>query len=75
MDMVDILINVHPNLTAEDRSRLEDDLRSVGGVLSVHFSPEHPHLLTVEYDPTQTNSETLLKHLGERGVDASKIGL
>lgn len=75
MDMVDILINLHPDLTAEEHIQLENDLRSIDGVISVHFSAEHPHLLTVEYDPAQTNSETLLRHVSDRGVEASKIGL
>jgi len=75
MDMVDILINVHPNLSVGERSQLDDDLRAIDGVLSVHFSVEHPHLLTVEYNPAQTSSDTLLAHVGERGIEASKIGL
>ena len=73
--MVDILINVHPDLSAEERTQLDDDLRAIEGVISVHFSVEHPHLLTVEYNPAQTSSDTLLKHVDERGVEASKIGL
>ncbi len=75
MDMVDILINVHPNLSNEERSQLDDELRSVEGIISVHFSTEHPHLMTLEYNPEKTSSDILLKHVGERGVEASKIGL
>ena len=75
MDMVDILINVHPDLSTEENSQLENDLRGINGVISVHFSAEHPHLMTLEYNPAKTNSETLLKHVGDRGVEASKIGL
>ncbi len=75
MDMVDILINVHPDLSTEENSQLENDLRDINGVISVHFSAEHPHLMTLEYNPAQTNSETLLKHVGDRGIEASKIGL
>ena len=75
MDMVDILINVHPDLSAGERTQLDDDLRGIDGVISVHFSTEHPHLLTLEYNPAQTSSDTLLKHVGDRGIEASKIGL
>lgn len=75
MDMVDILINVHPDLSAGERTQLDDDLRSIDGMISVHFSAEHPHLLTLEYNPAQTSSEVLLKHVGGRGIKASKIGL
>ncbi|MDT8384135.1 MAG: hypothetical protein RRB22_06945 [Gammaproteobacteria bacterium] len=75
MDMVDILINVHPDLSNKERSLLETDLRDIDGVISVHFSAEHPHLLTLEYNPAQTSSEALLNRIGDRGVEASKIGL
>lgn len=75
MDMVDILINVHPVLSNKERSQLETDLRDIDGVISVHFSTEHPHLLTLEYDPAKTSSEILLNRIGDRGVEASKIGL
>jgi hypothetical protein len=75
MDMVDILINVHPDLSAGERSQMDDELRNVDGVISVHFSAEHPHLLTLEYNPEKTNSDALLRHVGDRGVEASKIGL
>lgn len=33
MDMVDILINVHPDLTAEECTQLENGLRSIDGVI------------------------------------------
>lgn len=75
MDMIDILINIHPDLSAGERTQLDDDLRSVDGVISVHFSAEHPHLMTLEYNPEKTSSDKLLRHVGERGVEASKIGL
>ena len=75
MDMVDILFHIHPGLSPIEREKLEEDLWKYEGVLSVHFSKDHEHLLTVEYNPRRISSEELLTHVGERGVEASRIGL
>ncbi len=75
MDMVDVLIHVHPNLSAMEREKLEQELRALAGVISVHFSPGHPHLLIVAYDPQAISSSTILAHAGTRGVEATKVGL
>ena len=75
MDMVDVLIHVHPNLSVMEREKLEEELRALAGVISVHFSPGHPHLLTVAYDPQATSSTAILAHAGTRGVEATKVGL
>ena len=74
MDMADIVFNVHPDLSSKERARLEQSLRDYAGVISIHFSDEHPHLLKAVYDPDVTSSADLLVHIGERGVEAMKIG-
>ena len=75
MDIADILIHVHPDLPVDDRAGLEEGLRGFEGVISVHFNPQHAHLLVVAYDPELISSAQVLEHVGERGVEASKIGL
>ena len=75
MDMVDALIHVHPDLSAMEREKLEEELRALAGVISVHFSPGHLHLLIVAYDPKVTSSTAILTHAGTRGVEATKVGL
>ncbi len=75
MEMVDILIHVRADLTTQQRDVMEEELRGYPGMLSVHFNREHPHLLVVEYDPNAISSAEILKHVGERGVQASRIGL
>lgn len=74
MDMADIVIHVHPDLSAEERAKLEEDLRGYEGVISIHFSEEHRHLPKAVYDPDVTSSTDILVHIGERGVQAAKIG-
>jgi hypothetical protein len=74
MGMADIVIHVHPDLSADERSKLEEGRREYDGVVSIHFNPERPHLLTAVYDPDVTSSAEILVHIGERGVEAAKIG-
>lgn len=75
MDIADILIHVHPDLPADARGGLEEGLRNFEGVISVHFNQQHDHLLVVAYNPELISSAQVLEHVGERGVEASKIGL
>ncbi len=74
MNMADIVIHVRPGLSTDEREKLEDGLRQYHGVSSIHFSPEQAHLLTAVYDSDVTSSTEILTHIGERGVDATKVG-
>lgn len=75
MDIADFLIHVHPDLSGDERTKLEDGVGGLEGVVSVHFSPEHHHLMVVAYDPELTDSARILEYVGARGVEATKIGL
>jgi len=75
MDIADILIHVHPDLLAEQRAELEEALSSSEGVVSVHFSPQHTHELTVAYDPKAINSETILEQARQWDQEAMMAGL
>ncbi len=75
MDIVDILIHIHPDLQPETRFRVEEALRSREGVVSVHFSPGHVHELTVAYDPDVINSETILGQIRQWDAAATMVGL
>lgn len=75
MDIADILFHVPADLSANDRTDIERDLQGCPGVLSAHFSKTGEHLLEVAFDPRTIDSETLRRHLSERGLAISKIGL
>jgi len=75
MDIVDILIHVHPDLQVEQRAKIEEALGSSGGVVSAHFSPEQMHELTVAYDPDVINSKTILEQVRQWDKDAVMAGL
>ncbi|GMQ90299.1 MAG: hypothetical protein BMS9Abin10_0658 [Gammaproteobacteria bacterium] len=74
MSTADIVSHVHPDLSADERVQLEEDLGIYQGMISIRVSSERPHLLTAVYDPDATSSADLLAHIGERGVGATKIG-
>ncbi len=75
MDIADILIHVHPDLVAEQRAEVEKALGASEGVVSVHFSPQHSHELTVAYDPEAINSETILEQIRQWDKKAVMAGL
>jgi hypothetical protein len=75
MDIADILFHVPADLSAGDRADIERDLQGCDGVVSVHFNAEHPHMLEVAFDPRVIDTETLRRHVGERGLEVSKVGL
>ncbi len=75
MDIADILIHVHPTLAAEQRAKIEDALSGSKGVVSAHFSPAHPHVLTVAFDPEAVHAGQLLQIVREWDQAATMVGL
>jgi hypothetical protein len=75
INIVDVLFHVPADLPVRDRSNIESDLQGCDGVVSAHFSPRHPHMLEVAYNPQTVTSETLRSHLSERGLTVSMAGL
>lgn len=75
MNIADILIHVHPELSAEQRAKIEGELGGRDGVVSVHFSPGHPHLLTVAYDPQTITSRQILDAVRRWDEAATMAGL
>lgn len=75
MDLVDFLINVHPELPMDERLRLEAATNKLEGVVSACFSPGHAHMLTITYNPEVIGSDAVLEHVRQRGIVADKVGL
>jgi hypothetical protein len=75
MDIADIMFHVPADLSTKDRANIERDMQGCDGVVSVHFSTQHPHMLEVAFDPQVIDTETLRKHVSERGLEVSKVGL
>lgn len=75
MDIADIMFHIPADLSARDRAHIERDIQGCDGVVSAHFSRVTTHVLEVAYDPHTVDSETLRRHMSERDLDVSKIGL
>ena len=75
MDIVDIMIHVHPALSAEQRAKIEDALIASRGVVAATFSHGHPHELIVAYDPEAAHAAQLLQVVREWDKEAVMVGL
>lgn len=75
MNIVDILFHVHPDLSGEQRTRIEETVSENNGVMSVHFNEKIIHELSVSYDPDAIKSETILEQIREWDKDAMMVGL
>ena len=75
MDIADIMIHVHPTLSAEQRAKIEEAWSASQGVVSAHFSPAHSHELTVAYDPEAAHAGQLLQIVREWDQAAAMVGL
>lgn len=75
ISLTDITIHVDQALDTAQRQEIENEMRSIDGVVSVRQSDDRPHLLLVEYNPERTTSESLLAVVTNKGYQAERIGL
>ena len=75
MNVVDIMIHLHPELSDEQRSHIEDTVSANNGVMHVKFNEKLPHELNVSYDPDAISVGTLRKQVRDWDKDARLIGL
>ena len=75
MYIADVTVHVDETMSKEIRAKLESDLRSQDGVVSVQASEKAPHLLIVKYDSNHLTSKSILKVvLGDR-LHAELVGI
>ncbi len=75
IDIVDIVVHLHPDATPECKERIEDGLRAQEGVISVHFNEgDHPHALVVAYNPEASSSQALLAEIRKCDKEAVMAG-
>lgn len=70
----DVIIYVHPELSADVRAKIENDLMGISGVLSAHFD-EHKHALKVLYNLDKISEEKILASARKFDSTASLVGL
>lgn len=77
MKTADILIDIHTDISDDKRVALENDLRSVEGVVTAHFDTKHPksHGLFVEYYPDRVAANVILEKARSTDNQATMSGL
>jgi hypothetical protein len=68
-------VHIDENLSPEQRITVQDSLRALDGVVSVHGSSKTPHLTIVEYNPEVIDSHKIMKRITDQGAHAELIGL
>ena len=75
IQIADITLHIDESLDIENRARIEDEIRAVDGVVSVHAPAERPHLMIAGYNPEKTTSGAILETVTRQGIHAELIGL
>jgi hypothetical protein len=75
MNIADILIHVHPELSARQRDELEAGIRTRDGIVSVHFSSGHQHELIVAYNSEAVTARQILELVRQWDKAATMVGL
>lgn len=76
MNTVDVLIYVHPELSAEARKKVVKEVIACAGVVSANFDKhKHPHALTVLYNSNEVQSKQILDLVKQHDPAASLVGL
>ena len=75
ISLADVTIHVDESMDKAARAKLEKDLRSQDGVISVRTSEQTPHLVVVTYDPDHASSKGLLKVVVGEQLHGELIGL
>jgi len=74
-NFVDVTVHIDEDLSPEVRLNIEDSIRALDGVVSVHNSSKTPHLTVVEYDLADMDAKRILKRVTDQGVHAELVGM
>jgi len=72
---VNIMVDVHQALSAKSGGELVSELGGIHGVSRAWVSPRASRLLLVDFDPKQTDTQTILGTVVGRGFDARLVGM
>lgn len=75
IQLSDVTVHIDENIDATRRRDIEENVRSLDGVVSFHSRDDRPHLAIVEYNPAKVSSSEILAAVTAGGVHAELIGL
>ena len=75
IQLADVTLHIDETLDAGQKASVEDQLRALDGVVSVHNPDDRPHLTIVEYNPSKVKSSQVLDTVRANGFSAQMIGM
>jgi len=82
MNTEDIMILVHPSLSPEQHTKIEEAMNTYEeamntyeGIVSVHFNSKYTHELTVTYASEVVDSQRILQQVRHWDKEAMAVGL
>jgi len=69
-----LVMHVDNNLDYIERREIEDELLHESGVTAAHFNEHRPHLMVVEYDPSEVNYMQIMTRVNHSNIHAERIG-
>ncbi len=75
IQLADVIVHIDETLPKSQRTHIEEMLRTMDGIVSVHNPDDRPHLSVVEFNPDVSSSAEILKMVKSQGVHAELIGL
>lgn len=70
-----LLIKMEPGISPEASREVEDKLREEFGVISARTSDNVGHLMLVEYDTREIDSQGILARMRREGIPVRLIGM
>jgi hypothetical protein len=76
VNIADFVVHLHPESSPDERKNVEQELRALDGVVSVHFDRENqPHAVVVAYNPEAITSQAVLAEIRKHDTAAVMAGL
>lgn len=75
IQLADVVVHIDENLAKERRAQIEEKLRAMDGIVSVHNPDDRPHLAVIEFNPDVSSSGAILRMVKSQGVHAELVGL
>ncbi len=75
IQLADVIVHIDENLPKDQRAQIEEKLRAIDGIVSVHNPDDRPHLSVVGFNPEVSSSGAILETVKSQGVHAELVGL
>lgn len=75
INIVDMVLHIDNTLDTKVREAVENELRSINGVISVHMPDDRRHLVELAYNPAAVKSETIAHSIRELAGHVEMVGL